>query len=108
MNDLPYADIGQQDITTHVNFSALDLWGEKYGLTKCGFTNQSQFLIGLGLATQLRKEEETKMNNYQLKERLMMMHTLLISMGKKIKVFIQQKGLSRPALSGFQFSEPLI
>src|SRR5436190_934773 len=108
VNDLPYADIGQQDITTHVNFSALDLWGEKYGLTKCGFTNQSQFLIGLGLATQLRKEEETKMNNYQLKERLMMMHTLLISMGKKIKVFIQQKGLSRPALSGFQFSEPLI
>jgi SAM-dependent MidA family methyltransferase len=72
------------------------------------FYNQSQFLIGLGLATQLRKEEETKMNNYELKERLMMLQTLLISMGKKIKVFIQQKGLQHPALSGFQFYEPLV
>ena len=104
VNDLPYADIGQQDITTHINFSALDIWGKEYGLTKCGFTNQSQFLIGLGLATQIRKAEKTKMNNNQLK----MLHTLLISLGKKIKVFIQQKGLQRPALSGFQFCERFI
>lgn len=107
VNNLPYTDIGQQDITAHVNFSALGLWGEKYGLSNCGFTNQSQFLIGLGLAGQLRKAEETKMNNYQLKEKLMVLHTLLISMGKKIKVFIQQKGLQYPTLSGLQFCEPL-
>lgn len=108
VNDLPYADIGQQDITSHVNFSALDLWGEKYGLTNCGFTSQSQFLIGLGIARQLRKAEETTMNNYLLKQKLMMLNTLLISMGKKIKVFIQQKGLQHPMLSGLQFCEPLI
>jgi SAM-dependent MidA family methyltransferase len=100
VNDLPYFDIGKQDITAHVNFSALNLWGNKHGLTSCGFTNQSQFLLGLGLTEQLRKIEKSKMSNNILKEKLFLLHTLLISMGKKIKVLIQQKGMQQPVLSG--------
>jgi len=38
----------------------------------------------------------------------MMLHTLLMSMGKKFKVLIQQKGLKNPFLSGLQFCQPLI
>src|SRR4030095_16757368 len=37
VNDLPYSNIGQQDITAHVNFSALKFWGAKHGLNNCGF-----------------------------------------------------------------------
>src|SRR6478735_9213959 len=108
VNDLPYNNIGLQDITAHVNFSALKFWGAKHGLDNCGFTNQSQFLLGLGLTEHLRKLEEKEKNNFEVRKKLMMLHTLLMSMGKKFKVLIQQKGLNNPFLSGLQFCQPLI
>lgn len=107
VNDLPYENIGQQDITAHVNFSALKFWGAKHGLTNCGFTNQSQFLLGLGLTEQLRKLEEHENYSFEISKKLMALHTLLMSMGRKFKVLIQQKGLTRPFLSGLQFCQPL-
>jgi len=108
VNDLPYNNIGQQDITAHVNFSALKFWGAKHGLNNCGFTNQSQFLLGLGLTEHLRKLEEHEKNSFEVRKKLMLVHTLLMSMGKKFKVLIQQKGLKNPFLSGLQFCQPLI
>jgi len=108
VNDLPYSNIGQQDITAHVNFSALNFWGAKNGLINCGFTNQSQFLLGLGLTEHLRKLEEKENNSFEVRKNLMLLHTLLMSMGKKFKVLIQQKGLNNPLLSGLQFCQPLI
>ncbi len=107
VNDLPFANIGKQDITAHVNFSALNLWGKQNGLMNCGFTNQSQFLLALGLTEHIRKIEEAGKTNYAAKEKLSVLHNLLMSMGKKIKVLIQQKGLSRPALSGLRFCYPI-
>ncbi|HEX6848979.1 MAG TPA: SAM-dependent methyltransferase [Chitinophagaceae bacterium] len=108
VNDLPYNNVGQQDITAHVNFSALKLWGAKHGLHNCGFTNQSQFLLGLGLTEHLRKLEVREKNSFDVREKLLMVHTMLMSMGKKFKVLIQQKGLNKPLLSGLQFCQPLI
>ncbi|HEU4862070.1 MAG TPA: SAM-dependent methyltransferase, partial [Chitinophagaceae bacterium] len=107
VNDLPYTNIGQQDITTHVNFSALHLWGAKNGLINCGFTNQSQFLLSLGLTEYMRKIEETDKSNFEARKKLSMLHNLLISMGKKMKVLIQQKGLEQPFLYGLRFTHPL-
>lgn len=107
VNDQPYTNIGEQDITAHVNFSALDLWGSKYGLANCGFTTQSQFLSGLGLTEYLRKLEIREKNNFDFRKKLLLLHTLFISMGRKFKVLIQQKGLQRPRLSGLQFCQPL-
>lgn len=108
VNDQPYVNIGEQDITAHVNFSALDLWGTKSGLMKCGFTTQSQFLSGLGLTEYLRKLELKEKSNLDFREKLLLLHTLLLSMGKKFKVLIQQKGLQKPMLSGLQFCQPLV
>jgi SAM-dependent MidA family methyltransferase len=107
VNDLPYTNIGQQDITTHVNFSALNLWGAKNGLIHCGFTNQSQFLLSLGLTEYVRRIEETEKNNFEMRQKLSLLHNLLISMGRKMKVLIQQKGLGHPFLSGLKFTQPL-
>ena len=108
VNDLPYKNIGQQDITAHVNFSALNLWGIKNGLAPCGFTNQSQFLLGLGLTEHLRRLEQNEKNDFEIRKKLSLIHNLLMSMGKKIKVFVQQKGLTHPCLSGLRFTQPLI
>jgi SAM-dependent MidA family methyltransferase len=108
VNDQPYANIGEQDITAHVNFSALDLWGRKNGLMNCGFATQSQFLSGLGLTGYLRKLELQEKNDIDFRKKFMLLHTLLVSMGRKFKVLIQQKGLQKPLLSGLQFCQPLV
>jgi SAM-dependent MidA family methyltransferase len=108
VNDQPFANIGEQDITAHINFSALNFWGNQLGLLKCGYTNQSQFLLGLGLAEHLRKIEVAGKNDGAAKEKLSVLHNLLMSLGKKIKVLIQQKGMRQPLLSGLRFSQPLV
>jgi SAM-dependent MidA family methyltransferase len=101
VNYCPYINIGLQDITTHVNFSSLLHWGIKNGLEFSGFTNQAHFLLGLGLARQVAT---VNLNG----ETAQFLHTFLYDMGRKLKVLIQQKGISRSRLSGLQFSQRLI
>ena len=63
VSDDPYIHVGEQDITAHVDFTALERAGRHYGLTTMGFTGQAEFLITLGalafqevLAQQARSE----------------------------------------------------
>jgi SAM-dependent MidA family methyltransferase len=49
----PYGYIGQQDITAHVDFTALQKQGEKCGLQTVGFTKQGLFLMALGLGDRI-------------------------------------------------------
>jgi SAM-dependent MidA family methyltransferase len=48
------ADVGLQDITAHVDFSAVARAARRAGGTVVGYTNQATFLIGCGIATLLR------------------------------------------------------
>ena len=52
-HDNPYLYIGQQDITAHVNFTALERQGELCGLRNVGFTQQGLFLMALGLGDRI-------------------------------------------------------
>ncbi len=52
-HDNPYLYIGQQDITAHVNFTALERQGELCDLHKVGFTQQGLFLMALGLGDRI-------------------------------------------------------
>ena len=105
INYCPYDNIGQQDITTHVNFSALNHWGLKNGLQYNGFTDQASFLLGLGLTRHISKiEKDTTGSLVNDSEKAMMLHRFLADMGKKFKVLIQNKGIQKPMLSGLQFS----
>jgi SAM-dependent MidA family methyltransferase len=52
-HDNPYLHIGQQDITSHINFTALERQGEQCGLHRMGFTQQGLFLTALGLGERL-------------------------------------------------------
>lgn len=45
----PYLHVGEQDITTHVNFSELAAAGEDEGMTVFGPVSQSEFLYALGI-----------------------------------------------------------
>jgi SAM-dependent MidA family methyltransferase len=49
----PYSRIGRQDITAHVDFTALARAGSEHGLTAVGFTSQQNFLGALGIGEAL-------------------------------------------------------
>lgn len=105
INSDPYSNIGSQDITAHVNFSALVHWGKMYGLFPNGFTTQDHFLRSLGLMNYLRKVEiENKENGRAL---IFQINKLMMDMGNKFKVLIQQKSEKPLMLSGMQFSSKI-
>jgi SAM-dependent MidA family methyltransferase len=100
VNFCPYVNIGQQDITAHVNFSALHSWGQNYGLQLAGFCSQNYFLRSLGIADALRELEKDKTaNTFNIGFQV---NTLLGKMGNKFKVLIQQKGIESKVLWGMQ------
>lgn len=105
VNYAPYENIGMQDITVHVNFSALKHWGEKAGLLTNGFTTQDHFLRALGLIGYLRNLEMDKNND---QKDIIFQINKLMDMGNKFKVLIQQKGNKKARLTGLQFSSPMI
>ncbi len=45
----PLADVGDKDITAHVNFSAMALTAQDAGFQVLGYTSQAHFLINCGL-----------------------------------------------------------
>ncbi|HVY76205.1 MAG TPA: SAM-dependent methyltransferase [Puia sp.] len=96
INDNPYARPGEQDITAHVNFSALNRWGERFGLSSLGLTSQFRFLQGLGLAARLRELAVDRQKHAAA--------AFLMDLSARIKVFVQQKGLGLCPLSGLQFA----
>lgn len=55
-----YERIGSQDITAHVNFTALIRKGEEMGLKKLGFTEQYKFLLALGLLREIEEHEKNR------------------------------------------------
>jgi SAM-dependent MidA family methyltransferase len=46
----PLADVGEKDISAHLDFSALALAGQDAGLDVAGYTSQAHFLLNCGLA----------------------------------------------------------
>lgn len=88
-NEDPYMHIGEQDITSHVNFSALSHRGKMNGLETCGFTDLAHFLMGLGIDEYLKKEREKNPVNYWKK--MLPVKTLLMEMGETFKILIQKK-----------------
>ena len=49
----PLADIGQKDITAHVNFSGIALAAQEAGLNTLGYAAQGRFLLNCGIAKML-------------------------------------------------------
>lgn len=101
VNESPYELIGEQDITSHVNFSALDHWGKKSGLELCGFTDQAHFLMGLGIDEYMNNLQKNDPVGYYRK--MLPIKSLIMDMGETFKVMIQKKGIKAADLSGFKF-----
>jgi len=94
----PYSHVGQQDLTAHVDFTALERQGVLSGLEKVGFTQQGLFLMALGLGDRLAANHQGK-NNLNLSDALRRreaLHLLINPMGLGgFGVLIQMKGLEK-------------
>lgn len=92
----PYLNIGRQDITAHVNFTALQLYGKDWGIDGVGFTQQALFLMALGLGDRISALSQP--SNYSISEILQRrecLHSLIDPMGLgNFGVLLQSKGLS--------------
>ena len=50
----PLADVGDKDITAHVNFTGIALAGQAAGLDVLGYTSQARFLMNCGMLDMLQ------------------------------------------------------
>ncbi len=102
----PFLLPGLQDITAHVDFSAMARAGEQGGAEVEGFTTQAHFLISCGLAV-LVAQGDPEATLSRLKK-TSAVHRLIdpSEMGELFKVLALGKGLAAPLL-GFQSARPL-
>jgi SAM-dependent MidA family methyltransferase len=99
-----YRAPGDQDLTAHVNFSALDIYGLTSGLSRTGFTSQCNFLLALardGYFADLQSDDRTEAEQTQ---RRLLFKTLINpeGMGETFQILIQHKGIARPNLAGLE------
>lgn len=88
----PFLYPGLQDITAHVDFSAVAEAGTAAGLELAGYTTQAHFLLALGIS-------EEAMASLQAAQQVKLL-TLPDEMGERFKVIGFSKGLEQ-SLGGF-------
>jgi len=100
----PYERLGEQDLTSHVNFSSLIQKGEEVGLHLTGLVPQYQFLLALGLLQEIESLEKGLSEMDALRMRLSVKHLIEpeIGMGEVFKVLIQNKGTDYFQLDGLR------
>jgi SAM-dependent MidA family methyltransferase len=99
-----YRSPGAQDLTAHVNFTALDLWGARGGLVPVGFTSQTNLLLALARHSNFADLEGAGANEHEKIAARSQFKTLIHpeGMGETFKVLIQQKEIDSANLAGFQ------
>jgi SAM-dependent MidA family methyltransferase len=99
-HDDPFALVGLQDITAHVDFTAIASAGADAGLQVLGYTSQAQFLVNLAITDLL---SETPVDATRAYAPLAAQAQKLLSpaeMGELFKVLALGRGISEP-LAGF-------
>ncbi len=99
----PYARIGKQDITSHVDFTTLMRAGEAHGLETAGFTTQARFLAHLGIGAgvdAVAKESPQALEEYYARRRAVQELIDPAGLGR-IRVLAQRKGVGAAELAGF-------
>lgn len=92
----PFVNLGEQDITSHVNFEVMRKTGDKLGWKTEPLRNQRQFLLDWGLEQRLLEEESYGLFNPQrVKERLRLKDLLAPGgISDTMKVLVQRVRMS--------------
>ncbi|HEY5602355.1 MAG TPA: SAM-dependent methyltransferase [Gammaproteobacteria bacterium] len=102
-HDDPFVYPGLQDITAHVDFTALAEAADAAGLQVAGYNTQAMFLLANGLDTMLQAGD---VNDPEFLNRCRQVKTLTLpgEMGELFKVMALTKGYHQP-LQGFQLQD---
>jgi SAM-dependent MidA family methyltransferase len=105
----PYEAPGEQDITAHVNFTALAAAAQQAGMRPHKLLTQSQFLMGIGESTQFADAfAECRLPQERAKVALQLKHLVTpMGMGETFHVLVASKGVEETAvnrLSGLSFA----
>ena len=106
----PYESPGLQDITAHVNFTALERTAEDLGATSYGLVTQGQFLMGIGEATRFADVLGNSSSRQEETKRLLQLKHLMTpaGMGESHQVMVLSKGVEKKKaaqLSGLRFAK---
>lgn len=98
----PYLNLGEQDMTAHVDFTTLQVVGEELGLTTIGLTKQALFLMALGLGDRLAALSQSQATDgptiQAMLQRREALHALISPMGLgNFGVLMQSKHIENPA-----------
>jgi len=88
-----YASPGEQDLTAHANFTALESWGKRSGLETAGFTSQTAFLLALGQGNEFADLYDEGQSEADRMRARLQLKTLIHpeGMGERFQVLIQRK-----------------
>lgn len=97
-----YAAPGEQDLTAHVNFTALRMWGERSGLKVRGLMSQTNFLLALGQGNEFADLYDEGMSETERMRARLQLKTLIFpeGMGERFQVMIQEKNAGQQRLAG--------
>ncbi len=96
----PLALVGLQDITAHVDFTAVAEAGQGAGLEVNGFTTQAYFLMGCGMGRILAESDPNDIRAHLELVQGIKRLTLPSEMGERFKVLGLTRGVAQP-LIGF-------
>lgn len=108
ISNTPYEAPGDQDITAHVNFSALREFARVVNLEILGFVTQAQFLMGIGEMNQFDDAfTEVSTPQERAKVTLQLKHLIVPeAMGEAFDVLVLGKGIDKEKaaqLSGLRY-----
>lgn len=103
-HDDPLRLVGLQDITAHVDFSAIAEAGTAAGLTLAGYTSQAAFLLGCGLEQIMGVSDPNDVRAHLTLTQQIKKLTLPHEMGELFKVIALTRGVREP-LPGFTLQD---
>jgi SAM-dependent MidA family methyltransferase len=100
----PYWAVGQQDITAHVNFTALEQQGKLLGLQNISYVQQGLFLMALGLGDRLDRNATTAAAHFMdILRRREALHALINPLGLGGFGVLLQGTATTPGLEQYSF-----
>ncbi len=99
----PYQRIGEQDMTSSVDFTTLRREGESAGLATIATTDQAEFLVRMGITegiASIAAERPAEMEEYFARRNVVMALIDPARLGR-VRVMLQSKGVTAAPLRGF-------
>jgi SAM-dependent MidA family methyltransferase len=105
VTDDPYLRVGEQDLTGHVDFSALERVGRRAGMMPAGLTTQADLLVALGLGefmVSMQRDPEMTMDRYLAAQAAVMRLIDPGGLGRFRVMAMAKQAPAEPALRGFK------